>query len=46
MVNMLAPEKEVTVEQRGLRHAVKVPLDGHELVILKRPGSFWYLNKT
>lgn len=40
MVNMLVPEKEVTIEQRGLRHAVKVPLDGHELVILKRSGSF------
>jgi hypothetical protein len=35
MVNLLVPEKQVTVEQRGQRHAVRLPLDGHEMVILK-----------
>ena len=37
MVNLLAPEKQVTVEQQGQRDVVRVPLDGHEMVILKRP---------
>jgi glycosidase len=40
LVNLLAPEQQVTVEQRGQRCAVRVPLDGHEMVILKRPESF------
>jgi glycosidase len=40
MVNLLAPERQRAVEQRGHRRAVRVPLDGHEMVILKRPESF------
>ena len=40
LVNLLAPEQQVTVEQRGQRHATRVPLDGHEMVILKRLESF------
>ncbi|MFN3533020.1 MAG: alpha-amylase family glycosyl hydrolase [Candidatus Brocadia sp.] len=40
MVNLLGPEKQVTVEQRGSRHAVRIPLDGHEMVILKRPEPY------
>ena len=36
MVNLLAPEQQVTVEQRGERHAVRVPLGGHEMMILKQ----------
>ncbi len=40
MVNLLAPEQQVAVEQRGQRCAVSVPLDGHEIVILKRPEPF------
>lgn len=39
LVNLLDPEKQVTVEQRGPRHAVRVPLDGHEMVMLRWPGS-------
>lgn len=39
MVDLLAPEKQVTVERRGPRHAVQVPLDGHEMAILKRAES-------
>ena len=35
MVNLLAPEKQVTVEQRGPRHVVRVPLDVHEMAILR-----------
>jgi glycosidase len=40
LVNLLAPEQQVTVEQRGKRHAVRVPLDGHGMVILTRPEPF------
>jgi hypothetical protein len=40
LVNLVAPEQQVTVEQRGQRCAVRVPLDGHEMVILKRPEPF------
>jgi glycosidase len=36
MVNLLAPEQQFTVEQRGERHAVQVPLGGHEIMILKQ----------
>jgi len=34
MVNLLDPEETVTVEQRGARHAVQVPLDSHAMAIL------------
>ena len=40
LVNLLAPEQQVTVEQRGQRHAVRVSLDGHTMVILKPPECF------
>jgi len=33
MVNLLDAEEHVTVEQRGPRHAVRVPLEGHEIAI-------------
>jgi glycosidase len=36
MVNLLDPQKRVTVEQSGLRHAVRMPLEGHEMAIFKR----------
>lgn len=36
MVNLLGPEKRLAVEQIGSRSAVRIPLDGHEMVILKR----------
>ncbi len=36
MVNLLFPGQRVAVEQRGPRHAVRVPLDGHEMAILRR----------
>ncbi len=36
MVNLLDPQKRVTVERRGPRHAVRVPLEGHEMAIFKR----------
>lgn len=39
MVNLLGPEKQVTIKVTGSRHAVRIPLDGHEMVILKRPES-------
>ncbi|MCI0455307.1 MAG: alpha-amylase [Candidatus Dadabacteria bacterium] len=35
MVNLLNPEKKVTIEQRGQRHAVRIPLTSHEMFILK-----------
>ena len=35
MANLLDPEKRVKVEQRGQRHAVRVPLEGHEMAIFK-----------
>jgi glycosidase len=35
MVDLLNPARQVTVEQTGQRHAVRVPLDSHELVIFK-----------
>lgn len=35
MVNLLPPAKQVSVRRRGLRNAVRIPLDGHEMVILK-----------
>jgi glycosidase len=35
MVNLLAPETHVTVEQRGLRHVVRVPLDAHAMAVLR-----------
>jgi glycosidase len=35
MVNLLPPAKQVSVERRGLRNAVRIPLAGHEMVILK-----------
>lgn len=35
MVNLLAPDTQVTVERRGPRHAIRVPLDGREMAILK-----------
>ena len=34
--NLLNPQSQVTVEQRGNRLAVRVPLTAHELAILKR----------
>ncbi len=36
LVNLLLPEKHLTVEKRGKRNAVRVPLDRHEIVILKQ----------
>jgi glycosidase len=36
MVNLLNPERHVTVEGRGPRHAVRMPLEGHEMAIFKR----------
>jgi len=36
MVDLLNPEKRVPVEQRGPRHAVKVPLGSHEIAIFTR----------
>ena len=35
MVDLLSPEKRVTVEQRGGRHSVRVPLAPHEMTLLK-----------
>ncbi len=35
MVNLLPPAKQVSVERRGPRNAVRIPLAGHEMVILK-----------
>jgi hypothetical protein len=35
MVNLLNPEKELTIEERAQRHTVRIPLDSHEMVILK-----------
>lgn len=35
LTNLLDPETELTVEQRGPRHAVRIPLAGHQMVILK-----------
>jgi tRNA(Ser,Leu) C12 N-acetylase TAN1 len=35
MVNLLNPEKKVTIEQIGQRHAVRIPLESHEMFILK-----------
>jgi glycosidase len=35
MVNLLDSKKQVTVEPNGLRHFVRVPLDAHEIAILK-----------
>ena len=35
MVDHLGSGKEVLVEQIGQRHAVRMPLTGHEIVILK-----------
>ena len=39
MVDLLGSEKQVIVEKRGTRHAVRIPLEGHEMVILKMPES-------
>ena len=36
LVNLLPQEKHLTVEKRGKRNAVRVPLEGHEIVILKQ----------
>ena len=36
MVNLLDPKKRVTVERNDLRHAVRIPLKGHEMAIFKR----------
>jgi glycosidase len=36
MVNLLAPAKQVTVEAKGGRNAVRLPLDRHEIAILVR----------
>jgi len=35
MVNLLNPQKRVTVERRGPSHAVRVSLEGHEMAIFK-----------
>ena len=40
VVNLFAHEQQAPVEERGQRHATRVPLDGHEMVILKRLESF------
>lgn len=39
LVNLLDAEKKVPVEQRGPRHAVRVPLEGHEMAIFKWTSS-------
>ena len=39
MFNLMGPKKQVTVEQIGSRHAVRILLDGHEMAVLKRPES-------
>ncbi|MGH7926399.1 MAG: alpha-amylase family glycosyl hydrolase [Candidatus Binatia bacterium] len=36
LVNLLNPQAQVTVERRGARLAVRVPLAAHEMAILKR----------
>jgi glycosidase len=35
MMGLLAPEKRATVEQKGERHAVRIPLKGHEIALWK-----------
>ncbi|MCK4469006.1 MAG: hypothetical protein KAU60_11705 [Desulfobacterales bacterium] len=40
MVNLLVPGKQVTVEERGQRHAVRIPLDGYEMAIFKWEKTF------
>ena len=35
LADLLGSDKRVTVEQCGSRHAVRIPLEGHEMVILK-----------
>ncbi|HSC71902.1 MAG TPA: hypothetical protein VLH58_11145, partial [Candidatus Methylomirabilis sp.] len=35
LVNLLQPTLQLAVERRGPRNAVRIPLEGHELVILK-----------
>jgi len=39
LVNLLRPAMELTAERRGLRNAVRIPLEGHEMVILKAATS-------
>ena len=36
MINLLDPQKRVTVERCGLRNAVRIPFEGHEMAIFKR----------
>lgn len=40
LVNLLDTEKQVVVKQKGPRYAVRIPLEGHEMVILKQPDLF------
>ncbi len=35
MINLLDPAKHLSVEEHGQRHAVRLPLDGHEMGIYK-----------
>ncbi|NIQ38776.1 MAG: alpha-amylase [Proteobacteria bacterium] len=39
LINLLKPDKHVVVNQRGARHVVRVPLDGHEMAIFKNDGT-------
>jgi glycosidase len=39
MVNLLGQGEQVTVEETGGRHAIRVPLDGHEIAIFKAPRN-------
>jgi len=39
VVNLLDTRKVFTVEQAGLRHAVRIPLDAYEMVVLKISGT-------
>ena len=39
VVNLLDTGKVFTVEQAGLRHAVRIPLDAYEMVVLKISGT-------
>lgn len=38
MVDLLDRRRRVTVEERGQRHALRIPLEGHDMAILKLQG--------
>lgn len=39
LVNLLRPAMQLAVERRGLRNAVRIPMEGHAMVILKAATS-------